>query len=70
MDGSSGLMLFGAGLAGGIVTAVVGGASLLTFPALLAAGLPPIVANASRHHDWHGPHDDLRVALLARVTAP
>ncbi len=40
-------MLFGAGLAGGIVTAVVGGASLITFPALLAAGLPAIVANAS-----------------------
>jgi uncharacterized membrane protein YfcA len=39
-------MLFGAGLAGGIVTAIVGGASLITFPALLAAGLPPIVANA------------------------
>jgi uncharacterized membrane protein YfcA len=47
MDGLSGLMLFGAGLAGGIVTAVVGGASLITFPTLLAAGLPPIVANAS-----------------------
>jgi uncharacterized protein len=40
-------MLFGAGLAGGVVTAVVGGASLITFPALLAAGLPAIVANAS-----------------------
>ena len=40
-------MLFGAGVAGGIVTAIVGGASLITFPALLAAGLPPIVANAS-----------------------
>src|SRR5262249_39188672 len=37
----------GAGLAGGIVTAMVGGASLITFPALLAAGLPPIVANAT-----------------------
>jgi len=47
MDAPSGLMLFGAGLAGGIVTAVVGGASLITFPALLAAGVPPIVANAS-----------------------
>ena len=47
MDGPSGLMLFGAGLAGGIVTAVVGGASLITFPALMAAGLPAIVANAS-----------------------
>jgi uncharacterized protein len=47
MDGLSGLMLFGAGLAGGVVTAVVGGASLITFPALLAAGLPAIVANVS-----------------------
>ena len=40
-------MLFGARLAGGIVTAVGSGASLITFPALLAAGLPAIVANAS-----------------------
>lgn len=47
MDGQSGLMLFGAGITGGVVTAIVGGASLITFPALLAAGLPPIVANAS-----------------------
>ncbi len=47
MDGRAGLMLFGAGLAGGIVTAIVGGASLITFPALLATGLPAIVANAS-----------------------
>jgi uncharacterized protein len=47
MDAQAGLMLLGAGLAGGIVTAIVGGASLITFPALLAAGLPPIVANAS-----------------------
>jgi uncharacterized membrane protein YfcA len=47
MDGPTTFMLFGAGLAGGVVTAVVGGSSLITFPALLAAGLPPIVANAS-----------------------
>lgn len=47
MDGLSALMLFGAGLAGGVVTAIVGGASLITFPALLASGLPAIVANAS-----------------------
>ena len=47
MDGPTALMLFAAGLAGGVVTAVVGGSSLITFPALLAAGLPPIVANAS-----------------------
>lgn len=47
MEGQAALMLFGAGLAGGVVTAIVGGASLITFPALLAAGLPAIVANAS-----------------------
>jgi uncharacterized membrane protein YfcA len=47
MDAVSGLMLLGAGFVGGIVTGVVGGASLITFPAMLAAGLPPIVANAS-----------------------
>ena len=47
MDGQSGLLLFAVGLAGGIITAMVGGASLITFPAMLAAGLPPIVANAS-----------------------
>ena len=47
MDASAGVLLFAAGLVGGIVTAMVGGASLITFPALLAAGLPAIVANAS-----------------------
>lgn len=47
MDGTSVLLLFAAGLAGGVVTAIVGGASLITFPAMLAAGLPAIVANAS-----------------------
>src|SRR5438128_12610427 len=47
MDGQSGLMLFGAGITGGVVTAIVGGASLITFPALLAGGLPAVVANAS-----------------------
>jgi uncharacterized protein len=47
MDGASAALLFGAGLAGGVVTAIVGGASLITFPALLATGLPAIVANAS-----------------------
>jgi uncharacterized protein len=47
MDAQSAALLFGAGLAGGIVTAVVGGASLVTFPVLLATGLPAIVANVS-----------------------
>jgi uncharacterized membrane protein YfcA len=47
MDAQSALGLFGAGFAGGVVTAIVGGASLITFPALLATGLPAIIANAS-----------------------
>jgi uncharacterized membrane protein YfcA len=47
MDAQSALLLFTAGLAGGVVTAMVGGASLITFPALLAAGLPAVVANAT-----------------------
>jgi uncharacterized protein len=41
------LMLVVAGLLGGIANAMAGGASLITFPAMLAAGLPPIQANAS-----------------------
>lgn len=40
-------MLFGAGIIGGTLSAIVGGASLVTFPALLAIGLPPITAAAS-----------------------
>jgi uncharacterized membrane protein YfcA len=47
MEAPAALLLFAAGLAGGVVTAIVGGSSLITFPALLAVGLPPIVANAS-----------------------
>ncbi len=41
------ILLIGAGFLGGIANAMAGGASLFTFPALLFAGLPPIVANAS-----------------------
>jgi uncharacterized protein len=41
------ILLIGAGFLGGIANSMAGGASLFTFPALLAAGLPPIIANAS-----------------------
>ncbi|OCC24686.1 permease [Croceicoccus estronivorus] len=34
-----------AGVVGGIVNAVAGGATLITFPLLLATGLPPVAAN-------------------------
>jgi len=36
-----------AGLAAGFVNAIAGGGSLLSFPALIAAGLSPLVANVS-----------------------
>ncbi len=36
-----------AGLAAGAVNAVVGAGSLITFPTLLAVGLPPVLANVS-----------------------
>jgi uncharacterized protein len=36
-----------AGLAGGTTNALAGGATFFTFPAMLAVGLPPVVANAS-----------------------
>lgn len=42
-----GLLLFAAGILGGAINAVAGGATLFTFPALMAAGLSPIAANAS-----------------------
>ena len=41
------LMLFAAGLVAGGINAIAGGSTLFTFPVLMAAGLPPTVANAS-----------------------
>src|SRR3954471_11935903 len=41
------LAVVGAGLGAGVLTSTVGVASLLSFPVLLAVGLPPVVANAS-----------------------
>lgn len=39
--------LIGAGLAAGTVNAIAGGGSLITFPALIAVGLPPVPANVT-----------------------
>jgi uncharacterized membrane protein YfcA len=47
LDLSTTVFLCAAGFAGGIITAIVGAASLITFPALLAAGIPPVLASAS-----------------------
>jgi uncharacterized membrane protein YfcA len=41
------ITILGAGLVAGAINAVVGSGSLLTFPALLAAGYSPLVANVS-----------------------
>jgi uncharacterized membrane protein YfcA len=41
------IMLVVAGVFGGMANSMAGGASLFTFPAMLATGLSPIIANAS-----------------------
>lgn len=47
MDIGHGLLLAGAGVLGGAANAIAGGGTFFTFPALLAAGVPPVAANAS-----------------------
>jgi uncharacterized membrane protein YfcA len=41
------LMLVGAGIGAGFLSSIVGGAAVISYPALLAAGLPPQIAVAS-----------------------
>ncbi|MCB9993534.1 MAG: sulfite exporter TauE/SafE family protein [Hyphomicrobiaceae bacterium] len=41
------ILLFGAGLVAGILNSLAGGGSFIAFPALLAAGVPPVLANAT-----------------------
>ncbi|WP_236538194.1 sulfite exporter TauE/SafE family protein [Spiractinospora alimapuensis] len=47
MDLTSASFLFGAGVASGLVGSIAGLASLFSYPALLAVGLPPIAANVT-----------------------
>jgi uncharacterized membrane protein YfcA len=47
MDPLIQLALLGGGLLAGIASSSVGAASLISFPILVAVGLPPVVANAS-----------------------
>jgi uncharacterized membrane protein YfcA len=44
---TDGIAIFGAGVGAGVVNAVAGGGTLLSFPVLLWAGRDPIVANAT-----------------------
>ena len=41
------LLLLLAGFVGGAINTVAGGGSFVTFPALLAVGVPPVSANAT-----------------------
>ncbi|MFE7665530.1 sulfite exporter TauE/SafE family protein, partial [Streptomyces celluloflavus] len=41
------LAVFGAGAGAGAINAVVGSGTLITFPVLLAVGLPPVTATVS-----------------------
>ncbi|MGF1698514.1 sulfite exporter TauE/SafE family protein [Vibrio lamellibrachiae] len=41
------IVLFSAGVFGGILNSVAGGGSFITFPTLLAFGVPPVAANAT-----------------------
>jgi uncharacterized protein len=47
MDLGDVALLLAAGLVAGVINAVAGGGSLVSFPALLAAGLPPVAANVT-----------------------
>jgi uncharacterized membrane protein YfcA len=47
MDLQAVLMLAGAGIIGGTISALVGGAAIVTWPALIAVGLSPVVATAT-----------------------
>jgi uncharacterized membrane protein YfcA len=46
-DPTAMVLIGGAALLGGAVNALAGGGSLITFPTLLAAGLPPVTANVT-----------------------
>ncbi|MEV6706239.1 sulfite exporter TauE/SafE family protein [Micromonospora wenchangensis] len=47
MELSDAVLLVVAGLAAGTVNAAAGGGSLITFPAMIAVGIPPVAANVS-----------------------
>lgn len=47
MDLSVILMLGGAGIIAGLISSIVGGAAVVSYPALIASGLPPQIAVAS-----------------------
>jgi len=64
------IFLFGAALVAGILNAVAGGGSFISFPALLFLRVPPVAANATNTVAlWPGLAAST-VAYLKRLTAP
>ena len=63
--------LFGAGVLGGLTGSIAGFASVATYPALLAIGLPPVTANVTNTVAlvFNGIGSILGPALLARLLA-
>ncbi len=47
MDAAEAILVLLAGLAAGTINAIIGSGTLITFPVLLAAGYPPVVANVT-----------------------
>lgn len=47
MDFGSAILLVGVGVIGGAISALVGGAAIVTFPTLIASGLSPVAASAT-----------------------
>lgn len=47
MSPAEALAVFAAGIGAGTINTIVGSGTLLTFPVLLAVGLPPVTANVS-----------------------
>lgn len=41
------ILLFTAGVLGGVLNSIAGGGSFITFPALIFVGVPPVIANAT-----------------------
>jgi uncharacterized protein len=47
LSAGSAALMFGAGILSGAVNAVAGGGSLISFPTMVALGIPPVLANAT-----------------------
>jgi len=63
-------LLATAAFAAGVLNAIAGGGSFLTFPALVFAGVPPIVANATSALAVSPGYPGQHAGFQARAAAP